>query len=751
MSKKDSSKVTLPECLHPMGKAFEQAREDGSGRIDMICGVCGWTICEVSNPPRQVSDSSASEVAKQEELVKCANTGCLRFDTSAVDHCNMLPDAREFNGFTVVAGCDQSTLLGAMLSESSTVCINTECHDYDATEDNGCSAILNVNECESAIGAPVLVSGEGGAKTVREQHDELVQRAKAAGDDINDFGVFLNPEKIVFSFPKTCGHEATVEVATNADGGFHVGYTHRVNCGSLSGGGSPCSVTGSVWPSRKNAIEAGTRSLYKLWPPDSKDPKRTAALAVLDEFLDSFPQTQEINHAATETEAQETGVEADATRDDRAADVGAAEPAGGLKEALVEHHNCKQSTSYVTRDPDKIGGRFRELLPVPVDDHELGQLGAEMADKHRTWVKTKVDAKNFAKAAKEVTDRCEREMIELGEIIQDQARLAPVDCQWEFDFTSGAKKLRRCDTWEIVREETLTIEERQPSLFDQQAQQSEASVEQLREVQSGDQAKSPDDPCDGCNVAPVDCKGFVECFSLPEVGANAEPLPVCQKCKEQHPNCDDCCYSCPKNQLCTEAQFCTLAGHDSICAVCIGECGDYTPGTAVNECPGFRTLDSLPAGEAKEEPLPLSIAVLLDAGFSRNAAKLLMAGFTLVSYDREQKTIFTTTENLRDGWFPNDPYTTYAQAERALDRMLEDPGTVAIARNKKGSITGGAKHLGDYTFYRLFNERKEFGANEPCRIKKGPNWTTFMKASDIEVILAAWEDLMTNDPKALED
>jgi hypothetical protein len=80
--------------------------------------------------------------------------------------------------------------------------------------------------------------------------------------------------------------------------------------------------------------------------------------------------------------------------------------------------------------------------------------------------------------------------------------------------------------------------------------------------------------------------------------------------------------------------------------------------------------------------------------------------------------------------------------------MLLDPGTVAIARNEKGSITGGAKHLGDYTFYRLFNE---CGVNEPCRIKKGPNWTTFMKAADIEVILAAWEDLLNNDMTALED
>ena len=70
-------------------------------------------------------------------------------------------------------------------------------------------------------------------------------------------------------------------------------------------------------------------------------------------------------------------------------------------------------------------------------------------------------------------------------------------------------------------------------------------------------------------------------------GAAAQVDGICSKCKSAHPNCQDCCNSCAKNQLCTDAQFCTLTNQDTICSVCVGLCCDYTPGTAVTECPGF--------------------------------------------------------------------------------------------------------------------------------------------------------------------
>lgn len=441
MTKKDS-KTIIPECPHPLDQAFDQPREDGSDKWDKICGVCGITMCEVANP-------GLSTEAQETGLVQCGNTGCLQFNTAASDHCMMLPDGRELNGFTSVADCGFTKGNSSLPPENTcddmpAICINTECSQYNSEEPNGCEECAYVEECDEAIIKEV--TSEGPAAEAEAEGTE--EGMAAAGNDAGD---------------------------------------------------------------------------------------------------------------------------------------GAADQ-GGLKEKLLEHHNNKQSESYVTREADKIGGRFQELLPVPVEDHELGQLGIELAEQTSLWRRTKLDAKKFAKAAKEVTDRCEERMIELEEIIQDHARMAPVDVQWEFDFTAGVKKLRRCDTWEIVKEETLTAEERQPSLFDQQAQQSESAVKQLRAVQGEAVEITPltDDPCHACADQ---CPG--EGCDHTEEPTTAETLTRCQICKDQHPDCDDCCNSCEKNQGCHDAQFCTLTGHDSICAVCTGECGDYTPGTAVAECPGF--------------------------------------------------------------------------------------------------------------------------------------------------------------------
>jgi hypothetical protein len=126
----------------------------------------------------------------------------------------------------------------------------------------------------------------------------------------------------------------------------------------------------------------------------------------------------------------------------------------------------KGPASYVTRPPDKVGGRFQVLLPVPVDDGELEKLGMELARQFDTWSTTKVDAKKYAKGYKEVTDRCEKRMTELKEILMDKSRLETVDCVMEYDFTEGVKRQRRMDTQEIVETFILTIEERQGSLFE---------------------------------------------------------------------------------------------------------------------------------------------------------------------------------------------------------------------------------------------------------------------------------------------
>jgi len=159
--------------------------------------------------------------------------------------------------------------------------------------------------------------------------------------------------------------------------------------------------------------------------------------------------------------------------------------------------------SYVTREPHKISPRFQEALPVCVDQTVLAQHGMALAERHKLWLDTKIKLKAFTKASKEIVDKCEREMIELGEIIQSGAEIIPVDCQWEYDFTAGEKALRRCDSWEIVKRETLTVEERQLSLDLNNS--SASAIERLREVQRA--------AAGGSDVMQVECIASVVPFT----------------------------------------------------------------------------------------------------------------------------------------------------------------------------------------------------------------------------------------------
>lgn len=114
----------------------------------------------------------------------------------------------------------------------------------------------------------------------------------------------------------------------------------------------------------------------------------------------------------------------------------------------------------------ELGPLFHRDLPVKVADEILADYAREMARQHTLWVKTKIDAKAFAKACKEVTDRCEDEEIRLAEIVGTGTEEAPVPVRWSFDFSQNTKRLIRQDTMEVVEEAAMTAEDRQGELFD---------------------------------------------------------------------------------------------------------------------------------------------------------------------------------------------------------------------------------------------------------------------------------------------
>jgi len=368
---KTAAKATAGECLHPEDKAFNEPRNDGSGKGDRICGVCGWTMCEV-NIPADVGAGSGID----------AKTGQM---------CTHPPFSRNWK------------LIGSELSGLFCDC-GKDMGDrqpapgrFPAVQDGDPETEAAVQAAEKDLG--ICQDGcdvvDGGCADAG-----LCGREVSPGD-----GPATSP------FSDDTG-DVTQRPCVN----------HTCDNYAADGSGTGCNVLG--WDEIREC------KTFISGPLEEAEP------------------------------AESTGEGED------------------HREAFVPE---ERSTSYVTREPHKISSRFQELMPVSVDDEELGKLGTEMAEQFGTWRKTKLDLKKFTKACKEVTDRCEARMVELEEIIQDQARMEPVDCQWEYDFAAGEKALRRCDTWKIVKRETLTVEERQLSLDLDRS--SANAVEKLREMQ----------------------------------------------------------------------------------------------------------------------------------------------------------------------------------------------------------------------------------------------------------------------------
>lgn len=415
-----SKKVVMEKCLHPMEGAFKEEREDGSGKWDLICGICGATMCEVPDPrvkaPPGYRPLCEGEALEDGDFFRnesgdweamALGDGCIgELYSASIHH----PMARLINS-KEKAAVDQVA-----------PCVNTDCPDNCKS---GCGKVLL--DCDDYISVSPYV---------------------CMTTDCSHFGQDLD----------------------------------RSNC--LRNGGKDM-LECVDFTSSKEAVEAP---------------------------CDACPEAAEGCGAAVED------------REDCAAEIAASdastlieEGAAGSPIITFDLASGPGTTvvAYVTREPDKIGGRFQELLPVPVDDHELAQFGIELAEQTSLWRRTKLDAKKFAKAAKEVTDKCEERMVEIEEIFQEHAQMVSVDVQWEYDFTSGVKKLRRCDTWEITKEGILSVEERQPS-FDFGA--SADSVKKLADLQAtegltdqnGDQAGSPEERvhlCDSCIKVVPTCDG----------------------------------------------------------------------------------------------------------------------------------------------------------------------------------------------------------------------------------------------------
>ena len=128
--------------------------------------------------------------------------------------------------------------------------------------------------------------------------------------------------------------------------------------------------------------------------------------------------------------------------------------------------------------------------------------------------------------------------------------------------------------------------------------------------------------------------------------------------------------------------------------------------------------------------------------------KIQSAGFHLVRYDRDAKTVQVTHAEGSRGWAPPVTFITYAAAERSLKETLEDSRMIQVGLEGKveGHISVKRLSAAGFEFYR--SEGIIPGHGYP-RIKIGSkNWGTWCKYETGEECQAAWVELM-KDPKAL--
>lgn len=143
-----------------------------------------------------------------------------------------------------------------------------------------------------------------------------------------------------------------------------------------------------------------------------------------------------------------------------------------------------------------------------------------------------------------------------------------------------------------------------------------------------------------------------------------------------------------------------------------------------------------------------TVEELRKKNFKEGEIKILRAGFALVLYDREQKTVYRSYPDPRRGWAPMGIFPTYAAAERKVAELLEDPRAVQVNFSGQTLNSRDEKKLRDagFSFYR--NAGMDYG-EKWGRIKIGPSWSTYRKLETREDLETAWTELM-KDEKALQ-
>jgi hypothetical protein len=335
-----------------------------------------------------------------------------------------------------------------------------------------------------------------------------------------------------------------------------------------------------------------------------------------------------------------------------------------------------------------------------------------------------------------------------------------VECDLDFDYAKGMVFTVRTDNGVTIGQRKLTDEERQEWLdFEGEEDRKQAAEEKREEEYLADcQNMERDEPpviegellqIEHTPAEPgVSVCGNTECHYNDATEGNG--------CK-QYEEVWECKQALQEGAEDTEAAKAEMARRDSICKTW-NECEHQDICfTEQNEEDGICFKDEPHRLPVVEEPAKaLTFQELMQWGYSRNEAKIIAAGFQLVKYSRDERVVSITAVDPRGGWLSSPPASTFAAAERDLATVLERPGLIEVAGNKKGGVVGHkCMHALRAVGFEFYRAERVMGPNNSgeviSKIKFGSSWRTWKKFDTPNEYEHAWNTLMTTHPFALED
>jgi type I restriction-modification system DNA methylase subunit len=147
-------------------------------------------------------------------------------------------------------------------------------------------------EAPAAAAASEVAPVQRPERTYREQLAEEVQRYQAEGHNINDHGVYVDPERLTIPFSKAAGRKGELRIAAGPDGKFRLGVSIEKNYGDFDGMGWLPAIARTQYNTRKEAIKAGIDIVRDHI--DGSDAKGKAALKALSAFEQAEVGTPEV-------------------------------------------------------------------------------------------------------------------------------------------------------------------------------------------------------------------------------------------------------------------------------------------------------------------------------------------------------------------------------------------------------------------------------------------------------------------------